>query len=1103
MAERYSYTYIDSPGASFTFGSLLPRNGSSLCRICYSVLLIFLLGLGISGAQVITADLVGTVTDATGAVIPNATVTVTNVGTQAKRTVAAGSNGEYVISLLQLGTYNLEVTAPGFQKNVVIGIKLNAGDRLRNNAVLLLGTANQTVQVNADVSALQTDNSTVMSTVGSKTTEDMPLNGRNFVNLVQVQPGVNAGPPNSVSSGNRDDDRRETSTVSANGQPELYNNYILDGLDNNDRFQGLLAVRPSLDAMREIQITTNLYTAEVGRTAGAVIDVLTKSGTNVLHGTAYEFFRNNITDAKNFFARDIRNPELRQNQFGGSIGGPIWKNQTFFFTDYEGFRQIDATGTVFITSVPTAFEHNHPGNFSDVLDPVTLKPGPVLTPAQINSTGLAYFKLFPLPNQVGTVNPTTGIASNNFLYNPAKTQYQNTFDIRIDQNFNPSNLFFARYSFSNTNTFVPGELPAVNGVQPGGVLGGGFPGKTPQGSQNAQLDYTHIFTPSLLMELRAGYTRLYINSTPLNYGNNLNDGAFSIPGANRGLDDSGLAPIDVSGYAALGDSIFLPNIILENTFQYGGNLTYTHGLHTLTMGGLLIRRQASDTQNPFGKGFFIFALGKDQLQNLADMVSGTPFVYERSNFLVTPQYRIWEPSAFVQDDWHVNSKLTLNLGVRYDVFTAAKEKNGNISNLNLSTGKLVVGGSGGIRTSYTNLAPRIGFSETIAPKTVLRGGFGLSFFPTDYQNNLILVNPPYSYATGTLVDFGKLTDGIPAPAPTSTTNLSGSLTYKPFGYRTGYMEQFNLFVQREIAGNVVTIGYVGELGRHLYETIPNLDLPAPSGSSVQDPAPYATLLPKVNTIAAYLDGGVSSYHSFEATFERRYVSGLTLSANYTLAHGINDVLDPGAGTTEAYGLLPTQVSTYDKGNSDIDVRSRLAVTASYDLPFGKDSKGFHKLLLKGWQLNSLAFWQTGQPFTITNATPRINLPTVTVDRPNVVGNPILAKHSLNEFFNISSFVAQPLGTAGDVSRNSLYGPHLRRVDLSLFKNVDIHKSLKLQVRAECFNISNTPNFANPNSEITATNSSGVAQSSGSFGAITSTNLGVAARQFQFAAKLIF
>jgi hypothetical protein len=545
-------------------------------------------------------------------------------------------------------------------------------------------------------------------------------------------------------------------------------------------------------------------------------------------------------------------------------------------------------------------------------------------------------------------------------------------------------------------------------------------------------------------------------------------------------------------------------LITENTFQYAGSLTYSLRKHTLKAGAALVRRQAADYQSPYGKGYFLFQLGGNQVQNVASLLRGTPFIYLRQNLMAQPQYRIWEPGAFVQDDWRVSPKLTLNLGIRYDVFTAETEKHGNIANLNLDTSTLILGGTGGVQTQYGNLAPRVGFSFTPRTSTVIRGGFGLSYFPGDVQNALILINPPYSYASGTqVVTTPAISGGIPAPTASSATKLSGSISQKSLNFHTSYMEQFNLFVQRSLGKNIITIGYVGELGRHLLQSIPNLNLPAPSGNSTRLPAPYAATLPNVNTVQSYQSGGISSYHSLQASVQRQYTKGLTVNANYTLAHGMDDVRNGGAGSTEAYGLLPKNIAQYDYSNSSIDLRHRVAVMASYELPFGRGGHGFTQKLVADWQLNSLAFWQTGIPFSVTNASARINLPTVTTDRPNVVGNPALSNRGLKEFFNITSFVAQPIGTAGNARRNLLYGPHARRVDLSLFKTVDLESRLKLQLRAECFNISNTPNFLNPNAQITAVDSAGRATSAGLFGQITQTNPNINPRQFQFAAKFLF
>jgi hypothetical protein len=447
----------------------------------------------------------------------------------------------------------------------------------------------------------------------------------------------------------------------------------------------------------------------------------------------------------------------------------------------------------------------------------------------------------------------------------------------------------------------------------------------------------------------------------------------------------------------------------------------------------------------------------------------------------------------------VSPNLTLNLGLRYDVFTAPVEAHGNNANVNLETGALIVGGSAGVNTDYHNVAPRVGFAYSASNKTVVHGGFGLTFFPTDIQNAIVLINPPYSYAQGITLGL-SLSAGIPTPVPSSTTALTGALTGKDFNFHTGYLEQYNLFVERQVGSYVASIGYVGNLGRHLLQNIPNLNIPMPGGTKL----PYADVLPKVNTINYYHSGGASSYDAFQASVQRKYSSGISFNANYTYAHSLDDIFDTAYGTSEAYGLIPTAIPTYDYGNGDLDIRHRLGITAAWDLPFGSGTTGIRHGLTAGWQVNSLAFWQTGLPFTVVNNNPTIGLPTVTTDRPNVIGN-THGSGSVSEFFNIHAFQPQAPGTAGDERRNQLFGPHARRVDLSLFKTVGLTERLKLQLRAECFNISNTPNFAQPNNTISATDpkNNNLPTNAGGFGTITTVNPGVLARQFQFAAKILF
>ncbi|HEY9138397.1 MAG TPA: TonB-dependent receptor, partial [Terriglobus sp.] len=501
---------------------------------------------------------------------------------------------------------------------------------------------------------------------------------------------------------------------------------------------------------------------------------------------------------------------------------------------------------------------------------------------------------------------------------------------------------------------------------------------------------------------------------------------------------------------------------------------------------------------------------------ISNFFRGQPFNYQRQGLTRRPHVRTWEESAFVQDDWRVMPSLTLNMGLRYDIFTAPNEKDGFFSNLDLNTATLTVNSTGGVRTNYTNLAPRFGFAYTPMPNTVLRGGFGLSFYANDVQNAFYLQNPPYAFATGTLTSNTPISQGVVAfPSAVSTTALSGALWAKPYNYKNAYVEQFNLLLQRDFKGNVVTVGYVGELGRHLNAQIPNYNLPAPSGTAAVPALRYAAQLPNVNTIQYFGSFAVSNYHSLQTSFERRLSHGLTLNANYTLAHAMDNTNNQGTEGDGVYGLQPAIISRYDYGNSTLDVRHRIAATANYAIPF----KGGRAAtwLLGNWQVNALMFLQTGTPFAVTsnvtqNGRAYINLPTVTSDRPDrVVGVPLYSssRSATGGYLNPAAFARQAVGTPGNVGRNILYGPHQRRADLSLFKTFPIRETLALQFRAECFNISNTPNFAQPggtiNSYASTPDASGrfIATGAGNFGISTSTAAGSAARQYQFAAKITF
>jgi hypothetical protein len=1112
-----------------------------------SVVIMFILACipSISGkvaqAQVTTADVLGTVTDTTGAIVPGAKVTLSNTATGVVSSVESNGTGDYIFNLLTPGHYSVAIEAPGYKKVVFVDVALAAGDRAREDGVLQAGAVEETVQVTSAPPLLQTDSSSLSSVVTEQAVQDLPLNGRNFINLVQLQPGITAGPPNAIGSGTRPDDRRATSTISANGQSDLYNNQMIEGMDNNERQQGFIGVRPSIDAIAEVKVDTNAFNAEIGRSAGAVVNIITKSGSNAIHGTAYEFFRNDIVDARDYFttvASGVAKPEYRQNQFGGSLGGPIVKNKTFFFGDVEDNRIIQGQPTGLLT-VPTLQERgdlNGTGifNFSD-------NGGTPLPAANADPVGLAYIKMYPKPN-----TGAAGALVNNFIAAPNKTQYALSLDGRIDQNFKNGDVLFGRYSYNNVNTLIPGAFPAVSEagmtIQPGGNLFS-FPGPSITKAHNVQFNYVHILKPNLVMELKTGYTRIEIDTSNLNESDNVSS-AIGLVNANTPAapQTTGLMPVDflADGYANIGDAIFVPILDRNNTFQYMGSLTYTHGAHNIKVGAQFTRRQLNYFQSsfPLGWTYFLGLTGNA----MEDLLTGLPLGYLRSNQLIKPGYRISEYSGYAQDDWRVTRSLTLNLGLRYDVLGAISEAHNRYANFEYDTatnnGALITGSQDphiGVNTSYTNFAPRVGFSQSIGKGTVVRGGFGISYYPLAIQQPIQAANPPYQYANTCIPCFGSFTwPTLPVPTASSVTNLSGSLTYLTKNFNTAYVQEFNLMVQREIGANVITVGGVGELGRH-QDFPPNINIPTPNGpypnDATQGPSPApnlltATTLPNVSTIQLFAPWGTSNYYALQAVFARRFAKGLSFNANYTLAHGLSDSFS-GSGGGAATGLIATNPH-YDYGNSNVDIRNRFSANWNYKLPFAENATGGKALLIKGWQSNFIIFWQSGNPFAVTDGFTnkyghaQINLPEVTSDRPDLVPRSSyrVSGGGINNWLNFAAFTPQAAGTPGDERNAALYGPHTRRADVSIFKNFNLTEKLSAQFRAECYNISNTPNFQPPGSNITgwtpgpehdATTPISVVgllpgdvpASAGGFGAITSTVPNVNPRQFQFALKLLF
>jgi outer membrane receptor protein involved in Fe transport len=1065
-------------------------------------------GAGAANAQVTTADVVGRVTDTSGGALPGVTVTISNPATGDTRAQVTGDTGDYTFTLVPIGRYTLTIELTGFgpfSRNV----QVSAGDRLRVDAQLSPGTIAETITVTADAPLVQSDSATVGALLPERAVQDLPLNGRNVIGLVRMVPGANEGLPNSLSSGNRPDDRRQTSTVSVNGQNDVLNNNLIDGVDNNERFIGTIGVRPSVDAIAEVKVQTNMYTAETGRTAGAVVNILTKSGTNTYNGSAYGFFRNEAWDSYDYFARrDQPKPRLRQQQWGGSFGGPVIRDRTFFFGDYERYHQ--ERGQTFVSTVPTAGMRN--GDFSELLargiviyDPQTSPrvpfAGNIIPSNRIDPVAQRFLNLYPLPNAAGL--------GSNFTTNVTREQTSDTFDVRVDHRFTSNRSVYVRYSDNGVETLVPGVFGLVNGIDSGGSAAG-FGGPSLADAWGLHGNYLEIIKPTLLFEVKVGKLFFDTQSLPETYGQNIAT-EYGLQGVNIDARTSGLPNITVAGYTTLGDPRFVPILLKNDTWQAQAMLTGIRGAHTVKGGVGLVRRSMAPIQSNDGPGLYAFTAAATNNGSgaggdaAAAFLLGYPFQVSRAHLVVDTTLQTWEPSFFFQDDWRASDSLTLTLGLRYDIFTPFTEEDGEISNLDPATLQFLLpglngsGDTAGVETDYGNLAPRVGVAATVRPGTVIRGGYGLSFFPSSMASNAVLRNTPFTYtfaATSLAASGGApnvfFSSPLPTPTPPGDPVLAGTIAAVDTELKSSYLHQYNVMVEQEVWGGSLTAGYVGSQGSRLWMSVPNLNY-APAGAGAINPRrTYAATAPNLTTLQLLRSAGQQDYNAFQLAFARRSRGGLTFAANYTLAKGMSDVTQPGGGgAQQAYGVDPNRIHELEWGPSDIDIRHRYAFSLNYQLPFGRDTTGAMHHVLADWQVNVLAYWQSGVPFTVYNATARSNTG-AGVDRPNQICSGVLEDPTVERWFDTACFVGQDQNTIGNSGRNNLYGPPQRRMDFSLFKDILISGGQRLQLRMEVFNITNTASFAVPDGAL----------GSATFGRITSTGNNIP-RQFQWAVKYLF
>jgi hypothetical protein len=1134
-------------------------------------------------AQLVTGDLLGTVTDSTGAVVPDAKVTVKNTGTGSTRSMQSNKTGDYVFSSLQIGTYKVTVEAQGFKTFAQSGLVLAAGDRARLDAKLTIGSQVETVEIEASSApALKTDSSTMDTLISTTAVSDLPLNGRNITNLVQLSAGVTEGAANAPGgaawTGGHADDLRQTSVFSANGQSDMFNNQMIDGMDNNERTIGTQVVKPSIDAIDQVQVMTNLYPAEYGRTAGGMMNVITKSGTNSFHGTLFEYLRNDALDAYAYVMPGGKpnKGELRQNQFGGSVSGPIFKNKTFFFGDYEGLRVVNALSTQNIT-VPSLTDQTAVAaaavgstvTIHDTFFPTATNNG---TPGEFTATvtnlGKNLFALYPHPNQTGTIG-SNGSVSSNFSWTPATRQQSNSYDARVDHHFSDRDLLFGRFSYNKTDTAVPAGLPAAT------VGGKSYMHSSQSTIKTAGLavDWVHTFTPSMLMEVKAGYTRFNNHggvNNDVNAATNIGFAACSsdasatnavycinskFGGANEGMPNIG-----PEYYGNLGDGMWGPLNNINQSYQYSGTLTWNHNNHSVKGGIGLIRRQLSRTQSPSARGSYSInpiVTGS----SIADMLQGIASSVQQQTTLAFPNFRSWEPSAFIQDDYRALPWLTLNFGVRYDIYTPYTDAHGQFSNFNTTKGVItspsLLGVYAGSRTDdvkadYSNISPRLGFSASLAHQMVVRGGFAVSYFTNeqgggtvvsmanfpytwsvDYGGDNYMVTPPTQMAysknsgvcskTNTAACALNLAAGITEPylSPNTVSSLPAGTEIDGVSndLKSGRLVQYSLEVQKEYHANVFALGYIGNAGRHL-PWVPNVNQATSASAAGQGPTPYtaATTVDGQNltgdSIFMTSSAATSNYNALQASLTRRISKGLAASINYTWAKNMNNgspqgeggnrpvecvragcVVDQGNGSTKTL----TSWKTYDWGPSDLNVGQRVSAMINYEIPFGKNLNGPLGYAVKGWNINAVGAYNTSLPESVAEpgGGPGSNVVGITGwrggDAPNQVLKSSKGKKSINSYFNGDAYKAQTEYLFGNVQRNSLYGPNQRHLDMAVSKDFKIYEAVKLQFRADAFNVTNTVNLGLPNSTLSDSN----------FTKITSVSGAYNPRLFQFALRMSF
>jgi hypothetical protein len=1077
-----------------------------------------------------TATIVGTVTDSSGAVVPGVSITVKSEGTGLTRKTLASQSGNFAVPLLPVGVYSITAEVPGFKRKTVTGIVLEVNQEPRVDVVLEVGAVTDSVTVTGEASLLQAENAVVGQVIDNRYTTQIPLNGRDFSQLLLLSPGTTTRPggfDSSVGSATG-----SNGSGIAIGGRDSQNNFTLDGASNNARQFGNIAMKPSLDAIQEFKVQTNSYGADLGMAAFGQVSLITKSGTNSLHGSLFEFWRNNVFDARNTFL--LTASRLNRNQFGGSAGGPIWRNKSFFFVNYE--QHTERRGVESFRSVPVQAWRD--GDFSGVAglvlkDPSTGLPfqGNRIPKNLFSKTANAAIALWPQQNFGGATTTTQ-----NLLVTAPDRFSDGLLTIKIDHELTSKDRLSGRYSRTPHDETTTPLLPT-------------FEQFIPPHNQIILLNWTHIFTPALLGEFRSSFTRSeFVQSSP-NAGKVGYYDQFGINNPLAGSQFEGAPTLTFTNISltAFGDGDFNTQRDISNEFNYAGNVTWTHGNH-VTKGGFTLTRYQQNTPGPVTgqrRGTFNFR-GDFTGQPFADFILGIPFSASRVVGKGVETGRSWWHGYYFEDDWKISRKLTLNLGVRYEYVSPLLDNLDRRSTFwplsndynTGSTGQVLVADPkycatttrpcAGVadvlhldgvarRAAYqadrNNFAPRFGFAWSANEKTVVRGGYGIFFTNSQsFLNNFVINRRQPPFAETQQITSSTATPQINIANPfvnASAALVVGTQNINPY-FKEGYTQHWNLTVQRQFPKSIsLEAGYVANKGTDLDELVfYNVPTPGPT-ATIQARRPF----PAWGT-ALSMDPYVTSiYNSLQVKAVRRGRRGMTNLIAYTFAKSIDLSSERGNGDRgggfSGSGDERNRAGS-SRGLSGFDVRHRLVVSSVFELPAGTgkllmpNAGRVVNKLVSGWELSFIITAQGGFPYTAAMSGD-VNGDGIT-DRPDLIGpvsynsrNPqCYVVDSRNAACNTSSsaFVNLPAGALrfGSEGRDTLIGPGLVQADVGMGKNTRFGKDERynLQFRWEAFNFFNRANYNQPAAVVNVT--------SPRFGSITSAGR---AREMQFGMRLEF